>query len=45
MATQRELGTTRAPVYSDCGSDVRPLLVFYNRANDAGALLKPGDFD
>jgi 2-dehydro-3-deoxygluconokinase len=24
---------------------VRPPVVFYNRANEAGALLKPGDFD
>src|SRR5207237_7116364 len=27
------------------GQGVRPPVVFYNRANEAGALLKPGDFD
>jgi 2-dehydro-3-deoxygluconokinase len=32
-------------VYSDRGQGVRPPVVFYNRANEAGALLKPGDFD
>src|SRR4051794_8946623 len=34
-----------ATVYSDRGHGVRPPVVFYNRANEAGALLKPGDFD
>jgi 2-dehydro-3-deoxygluconokinase len=34
-----------ATVYSDRGQGVRPPVVFYNRANEAGALLKPGDFD
>ena len=34
-----------ATVYSDRGHGVRPPIVFYNRANEAGALLKPGDFD
>jgi len=32
-------------VYSDRGYGVRAPVVFYNRANEAGALLKPGDFD
>ena len=32
-------------VWSDRGQGVRPPLVFYNRANEAAALLKPGDFD
>src|SRR5262249_4039015 len=27
------------------GHGVRPPVVFYNRANEAGAMLKPGDFD
>src|SRR5262249_8013184 len=33
-----------ATVYSDRGYGVRAPVVFYNRANEAGALLKPGDF-
>jgi 2-dehydro-3-deoxygluconokinase len=32
-------------VYSDRGLGVRAPVVFYNRANEAGAMLKPGDFD
>jgi 2-dehydro-3-deoxygluconokinase len=38
-------GPNIATVYSDCGHGVRAPVVFYNRANEAGALLKPGDFD
>src|SRR3982751_4761966 len=38
-------GPNMATVYSDRGLGVRPPVVFYNRANEAGALLKPGDFD
>ncbi|MFH1851255.1 MAG: sugar kinase [Candidatus Neomarinimicrobiota bacterium] len=38
-------GPNIATVYSDLGYGVRPPVVFYNRANEAGALLKPGDFD
>ena len=34
-----------ATVYSDQGHGVRPPVVFYNRCNEAGAQLKPGDFD
>jgi 2-dehydro-3-deoxygluconokinase len=34
-----------AAVYSDRGFGVRAPVVFYNRANEAAALLKPGDFD
>ncbi len=34
-----------ATVYSDQGMGIRPPVVFYNRANEAAALLKPGDFD
>jgi 2-dehydro-3-deoxygluconokinase len=34
-----------AAVYSDRGFGVRAPVVFYNRANEAGAMLKPGDFD
>jgi 2-dehydro-3-deoxygluconokinase len=38
-------GPNIATVYSDRGHGVRPPVVFYNRSNEAGALLKPGDFD
>ncbi|MEP6716210.1 MAG: sugar kinase [Terriglobia bacterium] len=38
-------GPNMAAVYSDRGHGVRAPIVFYNRANEAGALLKPGDFD
>src|SRR5579884_3378555 len=38
-------GPNIATVYSDRGFGVRPPVVFYNRCNEAGALLKPGDFD
>jgi len=38
-------GPNMATVYSDRGFGVRPPVVFYNRCNEAGALLKPGDFD
>src|ERR1700676_2889301 len=38
-------GPNIATVYSDLGHGVRPPVVFYNRANEAGALLKRGDFD
>src|SRR5205085_5350828 len=38
-------GPNIATVYSDRGQGVRPPVVFYNRANEAGPLLKPGDFD
>jgi 2-dehydro-3-deoxygluconokinase len=38
-------GPNMAAVYSDRGFGVRPPVVFYNRANEAGAMLKPGDFD
>jgi 2-dehydro-3-deoxygluconokinase len=38
-------GPNIAAVYSDRGFGVRPPVVFYNRANEAGALLRPGDFD
>jgi 2-dehydro-3-deoxygluconokinase len=38
-------GPNMATVYSDRGQGVRPPVVFYNRCNEAGALLKPGDFD
>jgi len=34
-----------ATVYSDRGFGVRAPVVFYNRANEAAAQLKPGDFD
>jgi 2-dehydro-3-deoxygluconokinase len=37
-------GPNIATVYSDRGMGVRPPVVFYNRANEAAALLKPGDF-
>lgn len=38
-------GPNIATVYSDLGYGARPPVVFYNRANEAGALMKPGDFD
>lgn len=38
-------GPNMATVYSDRGCGVRGPVVFYNRANEAAALLKPGDFD
>ena len=38
-------GPNMATVYSDRGQGVRAPVVFYNRANEAAALLKPGDFD
>ncbi len=38
-------GPNMATVYSDQGHGVRPPVVFYNRSNEAGALLKPGDFN
>ena len=37
-------GPNMATVYSDRGQGVRAPVVFYNRANEAGAMLKPGDF-
>ncbi len=38
-------GPNIATVYSDRGHGVRPPVVFYNRANEAGGMLKEGDFD
>ena len=38
-------GPNIATVYSDRGFGVRAPVVFYNRSNEAGALLRPGDFD
>ncbi len=38
-------GPNMATVYSDRGYGVRPPVVFYNRCNEAAALLKPDDFD
>jgi 2-dehydro-3-deoxygluconokinase len=38
-------GPNMATVYSDRGHGVRGPVVFYNRANEAAAQLKPGDFD
>jgi 2-dehydro-3-deoxygluconokinase len=38
-------GPNMATVYSDRGQGVRPPVVFYNRSNEAGAQLKPGDFN
>ena len=38
-------GPNMATVYSDRGQGVRAPVVFYNRANEAGGLLKPGDFN
>jgi 2-dehydro-3-deoxygluconokinase len=38
-------GPNMATIYSDRGCGVRAPVVFYNRANEAAAQLKPGDFD
>jgi 2-dehydro-3-deoxygluconokinase len=38
-------GPNMATVYSDQGHGMRAPVVFYNRANEAAAQLKPGDFD
>jgi len=38
-------GPNMAAVYSDRGFGVRPPVVFYNRANEAAAMLQPGDFN
>jgi hypothetical protein len=38
-------GPNMATVYSDQGFGLRAPVVFYNRANEAGAMLKPGDFN
>jgi 2-dehydro-3-deoxygluconokinase len=38
-------GPNMATVYSDRGFGLRAPVVFYNRANEAAAQLKPGDFD
>lgn len=38
-------GPNHATVYSDLGYGVRAPVVFYNRSNEAGALLRPGDFN
>src|ERR1039458_1303940 len=38
-------GPNMATVYSDQGFGLRAPIVFYNRANEAAAMLKPGDFD
>ncbi len=38
-------GPNIAAVYSDRGHGVRAPVVFYNRSNEAAALLRPGDVD
>jgi 2-dehydro-3-deoxygluconokinase len=38
-------GPNMAAVYSDRGQGARAPVVFYNRSNEAAALLKPGDID
>lgn len=38
-------GPNMATIYSDRGYGQRAPVVFYNRANEAAAQLKPGDFD
>jgi len=38
-------GPNMATVYSDQGHGVRAPVVFYNRSNEAGGMLKAGDFD
>ena len=44
-STTAPAGPNMATVYSDRGFGVRAPVVFYNRSNEAAALLKPGDFD
>ncbi|MBN1568206.1 MAG: sugar kinase [Acidobacteria bacterium] len=38
-------GPNMATVYSDRGQGIRAPVVFYNRSNEAAALLKPGDYN
>src|SRR4051794_15694896 len=38
-------GPNIATVYGARGFGARPPVVFYNRSDEAGALLRPGDFD
>jgi 2-dehydro-3-deoxygluconokinase len=38
-------GPNMAQVWSDRGQGPRPPVVFYNRSNEAAALLRPGSFD
>jgi len=38
-------GPNMATIYSDRGYGMRAPVVFYNRSNEAGAQLKPGDFE
>lgn len=38
-------GPNIATVYSDRGLGVRPPVVYYNRANEAAAMMQPGSFD
>jgi len=38
-------GPNMATIYSDRGFGLRAPVVFYNRSNEAGAQLKPGDFN
>jgi len=38
-------GPNMATVFSDRGFGVRAPVVFYNRCNEAGSMLKPGDFN
>jgi len=45
FASNGVTGPNMATVYSDRGWGVRPPVVFYNRANEAAGLLRPGDFD
>jgi len=45
FASNGVTGPNMATVYSDRGFGVRAPVVFYNRANEAAGLLRPGDFD
>ena len=45
LQAQRRQRPQHGAVYSDRGHGVRAPVVFYNRANEAAAQLKPGDFD
>jgi 2-dehydro-3-deoxygluconokinase len=44
FASDEVRGPNMAIVYSDRGQGIRPPRVSYNRANEAAALLQPGDF-
>ena len=44
-STTASAGRTSPPSTATAATASAPPVVFYNRSNEAGALLKPGDFD